>query len=102
MNLVYIELVDGKIKKSSFEAVNYAHKLGEEVTAIAIGLADDEVLAEAGKHGAKKVIHVKQTEFENNLYASIIAMAAKELDAKNIIISNTYTGKSIAPRVAIK
>jgi electron transfer flavoprotein alpha subunit len=102
MTLVYLEIVDGKIKKSSFEAVNYAHRLGDEVTAIAIGAADDAVLAEAGKHGAKHVIHVKQPEFENNLYAGIIAKAAMEIGAKNIIISNTYTGKAIAPRIAIK
>ena len=102
MNLVYLEISDGKIKKSSFEAVNYAFKLGDEVTAIAIGDAEDSDLAEAGKHGAKNVIHVKGLEFENNLFASIIAEAASEIGATNIIISNTYSGKAIAPRLAIK
>lgn len=102
MNLVYIEIADSKIKKSGLEALNFAAKLGGDVIAISIGEASTSVLEEAGKYGAKSVIHVAHGEFENNIYASIIAAAANELNANNIIISNSYTGKSIAPRIAIK
>ncbi len=102
MNLVYIEIADSNIKKSGMEALNFATKLGGDVIAISIGEVSSTILEEAGKYGAKSVIHVAQVEFENNTYASIIAAAAIELNANNIIISNSYTGKSIAPRVAIK
>ncbi len=101
MILVYLELNEGKIKKSSLEALNYAHKLGREVIGIAIGNAENAVLTDAGKYGAKEIFHFNY-EFENNLFASIIAGTARDLKADKIIISNTYTGKSIAPRLAIK
>lgn len=102
MNLVYIEIADSKIKKSGMEALNFAAKLGGDVIAISIGDVSSTILEEAGKYGAKSVIHVAQGEFENNTFASIIAAAAIEHNANNIIISNSYTGKSIAPRIAIK
>lgn len=102
MNLVYIEIADSKIKKSGMEALNFAAKLGGDVVAICIGEASSTVLEEAGKYGAMSVIHVAQADFENNIYASIIAAAATELKVNNIIISNSYTGKAIAPRIAIK
>ncbi len=102
MTLVYLEISDGKIKKSGYEALNYAHKLGQEVVAVSIGEASDDVLKAAGKYGANKIIHVSVAEFENNTYATIIASVANEIGAKNIIISNTYSGKAIAPRLAVK
>ncbi len=102
MTLVYVELAEGKIKKSSLEALNYAHKLGEEVIAIAIGEAEDASLAQAGKYGAVKIIHVPILAFENNEYACILAAAAQEIGVKYTIFSNTYTGKAIAPRLAVK
>lgn len=102
MILVYLEIAEGKIKKSSLEAVNFAHQLGEEVVALAIGDVSDTLLAAVGSYGAQKVWHVSQSEFENNTYASILALAAQETGAKSIVISNTYAGKAIAPRLAVK
>ncbi len=103
MNLVYLELVDGKIKKSGFEALYVASKLGGDVVGIAIGEADETVLAEAGNYGASGVIFVPETgTFENSRHASIVAQFAKEAGAKNIILSQTYTGKAVAPQIAVK
>lgn len=103
MNLVYLEIVDGKIKKSCFEALYVASKLGGEVIGIAIGEADEQVLAEAGQYGAAKVIYVPDAlPFENNRHASFVAACAQETGAKQIILSQTYTGKALAPRVAVK
>jgi electron transfer flavoprotein alpha subunit len=102
MNLVYLEIAGGKIKKSSLEALYYAEKLGGGAIALAIGNAEQDALHDAGAYGADKVVQVKADHFENNRYADIIAACAKENNAANIIISNTYNGKSIAPRVAVK
>ncbi len=38
--LVFIESAEGKIKKTSLEAVAYAHAMGGTVTAIALGTVD--------------------------------------------------------------
>jgi electron transfer flavoprotein alpha subunit len=102
MNLVYLEIADGKIKKSSLEALHYAARLGGGVTALAIGDADASALAGAGKYGAEKVLHATEKQFENNVYAGIIAACAEAVGATNVVISNTYTGKAIAPRLAVK
>ncbi len=103
MTLVYLEISDGKIKKSGFEALNFAHKLGEDVIAVAIGsIADTTLLAEAGKYGASRVVYIAQPEFENNTYASLLSAAASQLGSNTVVISGTYSGKAIAPRVAVK
>jgi electron transfer flavoprotein alpha subunit len=107
--LVYVENIEGKFKKSTFEVVSYAKevasKLGTDLTAISIGQVDAAALAELGKFGAGKVLNVNNDRlksFVNQAYASIIAGAAKATGAKIVILGNTFTGKGLAPRVAVK
>lgn len=107
--LIYVENTDGKIKKSAFEAVSYARaiadELGDQVTAISIGNVDQEQLTALGKYGASKVLNVNQeklAKFINRAYASIIASAAKEENANLIILSNSFSGKGLAPRISAK
>ena len=54
--LVFIESADGKIKKTSLEAVVYAHAMGGTVVAIALGTIEKQELDAVGKYGATKVI----------------------------------------------
>jgi electron transfer flavoprotein alpha subunit len=107
--LVYVENIEGKFKKSTFEVVSYAKevasKLGTDLTALSIGQVDAAALAELGKFGAGKVLNVNNDRlksFVNQAYASIIAGAAKATGAKIVILGNTFTGKGLAPRVAVK
>lgn len=107
--LVYVENIEGKFKKSTFEVVSYAKevagKLGTDLTAISIGQVDAAALAELGKFGAGKVLNVNNDRlksFVNQAYASIIAGAARSTGAKIVILGNTFTGKGLAPRVAVK
>ncbi len=39
--LVFIEISEGKVRKSSLEAVCYAHAMGGSVTAVVLGPADE-------------------------------------------------------------
>ena len=60
--LVYIEHAEGKVKKTSLEAVSFAHalsaKTGEgDVIAVALGSVESSELASVGKAGASKVLH---------------------------------------------
>ena len=61
MILIFTEIADGAIKKSSLEAVYYGSKvaemMGTTATALAIGTADAAELAKAGNYGASKVLH---------------------------------------------
>ena len=56
--LVFVETAEGKIKKTSIEAVAYAHAMGGPVTAIAMGSVGQSSLEELGKFGAQKILHV--------------------------------------------
>lgn len=107
--LVYTEHTAGKFKKSAYEIVSYAKAIadtmGTTVTAVSIGDVDTADLAALGNFGAARVLHVTSgqlTQFVNQAYASVIAAAASQADARVIVISNTFSGKGLAPRVAAK
>jgi len=107
--LVYIETAEGKLKKSATEVLSYgkaiAKNSGGMLTALAIGdLAADEQ-SKAGRYGADKVLHVtndKLKQFINQAFASVVAEAAKQSNTSVVVISNTFNGKAMAPRVAVK
>ncbi|MCO4291536.1 electron transfer flavoprotein subunit alpha/FixB family protein [Solitalea sp. MAHUQ-68] len=107
--LVYVENADGKFKKSTFEVVSYAkeiaNQLGTSLTALSIGNVADGALAELGKYGAQKVLTVnndKLKSFVNQAYASIISSAAKAEGSKVVVLAASFSGKGLAPRVAVK
>ena len=107
--LVYIENTDGKLKKSAFELASYAKtigdQLGESITALSIGELEENELKTLGNYGVSKILTVNQDQtkqFINSAYASIIASAAQAENAKLVILSNSFSGKGLAPRVAVK
>ncbi len=107
--LVYVENIEGKFKKSTFEVVSYAaeiaNMMGSSLTALSIGNVDAAQLAELGKYGAKTVWNVNNAQlasFVNQAYASIIANAATKANATVVVMGNSFTGKGLAPRVAVK
>ncbi|MBE9602525.1 electron transfer flavoprotein subunit alpha/FixB family protein [Pedobacter sp. MC2016-24] len=107
--LVYVEQVDGKFKKSVFEAVSYAKAIADKqnsnLTAISIGNVDEQSLKELGQYGASKVLNVANEQlknFVNQAYAAVIAAAAEKESADVIVLSNSFSGKGLAPRIAVK
>jgi len=107
--LVYVEQVGGKFKKSVFEAVSYAKaiadKTGTSLSAVSIGNVAESDLKELGNYGAAKVLTVATEElknFVNQAYAAVIAEAAQKESAEIIVLSNSFSGKGLAPRVAVK
>ncbi|MEO6883186.1 MAG: electron transfer flavoprotein subunit alpha/FixB family protein [Bacteroidia bacterium] len=107
--IVFSENWEGKFKKSTFEAVSYAHEIAKQlstnVTAVSIGNVSDVDLQLLGKYGASKILSVKNDKLNTLIpaaYTAVLTEAAKKESAHVIIISNTYSGKSIAARVAVK
>ncbi len=107
--LVYTENVDGKFKKSTFEAVSYARAVADQnntsLIAISIGDVDATSLASLGKYGAQKILNVsnqKLKNFINQAYASVIAEAAKKIGADIVVLSNSFSGRGLAPRLGVK
>jgi len=107
--LIYAENADGKFKKSIFEAVSYAKAIADQhntnLVAISIGNVATDQLAALGKYGAAKVLNVtndKLKTFVNQAYASVIAEAAKKEGANIVVLSNSFSGKGLAPRIGVK
>jgi electron transfer flavoprotein alpha subunit len=107
--LVYVEHADGKFKKSAFEAVSYAKAIAAQkdtnLTAISIGNVDEEELKALGKYGASKVLNATSEQlknFINQAYASVIAAAVTAESADVVVLSNSFSGKGLAPRLAVK
>lgn len=107
--LVYAETWDGKFKKPSFEAMTYAFELAKStndtVTAVVIGPVSDDELKRAGEYGCSKVLHANDSKFASfcpSAYTAVIADYSTSENAKTIVFSQTYSGKSVAPRLAAR
>jgi electron transfer flavoprotein alpha subunit len=107
--LIYTENAEGKFKKSIFEAVSYARAIADQtntnLVAISIGDVGTEQLSSLGKYGADKVLNASNTQlknFVNQAYASVIAAAAKKENADIVVLSNSFSGRGLAPRIGVK
>ncbi|WP_164112797.1 MULTISPECIES: electron transfer flavoprotein subunit alpha/FixB family protein [Sphingobacterium] len=107
--LIYIENTEGQFKKSAFEAASYGKAIADllqtEAVAISIGDVQDTELQKLGNYGISKVLKVSTDSlksFVNQAYAAIIASAVQKENASVVILSNTFSGKGLAPRVAAK
>jgi electron transfer flavoprotein alpha subunit len=107
--LVYTENTQGKFKKSTFEIVSYAFAVAKQlnttVTAISVGDVSDEELNKLGKYGASKILSANNDRlksFSVQPFATVIAQAAKSENSKIIVLSASFSGKGLAPRIAVK
>lgn len=107
--LIFTELDNGSIRKSSLEAVFYGAKvaqmLGTTATALAIGPAEAAELQIAGNYGATKVLHAadeRLAQTNNMAYASVLAAAAQQEGAKVVVIAKSALGDAVAARAAGK
>jgi electron transfer flavoprotein alpha subunit len=106
MVLVYLDLTDGQLKKSTFEVASYAAEtaklLGTTAEAIVLGNATDD-LSSLGKYGITKVHTVAAaTAFDAQVFTKIMADAATQLGATVVVFSNNLNGKAIAPRLSVR
>jgi electron transfer flavoprotein alpha subunit len=109
MILTYMEVREGKIKKSSLEALSEAKRrandLGEESAAVFAGKQLEGMTQDAFKYGASKVYTLENAMLENyssSLYASVLSEMMLEMKPKAVFFSATSMGKDLAPRVAAK
>jgi electron transfer flavoprotein alpha subunit len=103
--LVFVESAEGKIKKTSLEAIAYAHAMGDSVTAIALGEAEKSELASLGKYGAQKVLHANDKKLNQGIiqaYAEVLVKALQDEKADMLILANSSLGTPVAARVAAK
>ncbi len=105
--IVYLENWEGKFKKNTFEAAQYAAKTADMMGTDAIGVTFGEVSDDAaiiGKYGVSKVINVKGadfTEYNNFKVAKALQEVASQNNGDTFIISGTFNGKAVAPVLAV-
>ncbi len=108
--LVYIEHSEGKVKKTSLEAVAFAHAHavqtgGEPVVAVALGTIESSELAAVGKAGAAKVLHAEDERLTDGViqaHATAVAQAFASAGAKTLVLAKSSLGDAVAARLAIK
>ncbi|KPM46976.1 electron transfer flavoprotein subunit alpha/FixB family protein [Jiulongibacter sediminis] len=105
--LIFAELEEGKIKKTSLEAIYYGSKVAEmtggETVVLAIGEADSAELETAGAYGAVKVMHAGGQELkEANIvaYADTLTSAATQIGAKVIVTAKSSLADAVTARTA--
>jgi electron transfer flavoprotein alpha subunit len=106
--LIFVDHIDGHVKKASHEALSYGAKIAEQTgttaEAVILGTVQED-LAALGEHGVKKVYQVQNDQlqqFDSQVYTKVIAQVAGQSGAKVIIFSNNSSGKALAPRVAVR
>ena len=83
--LVFVESAEGKIKKTSIEAVAFAYGMGGPVTAIALGTADKNELESLGKYGAQKVLHAIGRKTESGHHTGLCHRAGAMLSRMKML-----------------
>ncbi len=104
--VVFAESSEGKYKKSTLEAVSFARELASKtagpVVAVSLGQVSDNAIL--GKYGADEILNITGSNtgnFNAEIFSSLFAEACRNKNATIVVISNTYSGKSIAPRVSV-
>ncbi len=107
--LLFAENAQGVFKKAVLEAATYgfdlAGRMGTELYAVSVGQVANEELEKLGTYGVSKVYTVgsdRAGAFANQAYAAAIAHVAQQVGAKAVVMAQTYNGRAIAPRVAVK
>lgn len=103
--VVFVESAEGKIKKTSLEAIVYAQAMGQSVTAVAVGNIEKSELEALGNYGAEKVLHAADERLNEEVvqaYATAIQTAMEVENADILVLANSSLGTPIAAIVATK
>jgi electron transfer flavoprotein alpha subunit len=109
MILVYMEIRDGKIKKSSFEVLSEANRrgaeMGMEATAVLVGHGVDALAPEAFRYGASKVFILENallSQYSPSGYTQALLSLTEETKPEIILFAATSMGRDLSPRLAAK
>lgn len=103
--LVVTESENGKLKKNAAELVSYAKALADQQNASLSAVAINcDAPQELGYHGAEKILNAKLSfdSFDVAIHADIVAQAAKQEEAKIIVLSSSANAKYMAGMLAAK
>lgn len=107
--LVYIENRNGIFGKAAKELISYALRIAKDTNtsavALSIGNVEKEELLRLGLYGISKILTVTGESYnsrDDQAYSEIIKQATHSIQANCVVLANNFTGKALAPRVAVK
>jgi len=107
--LIFVEIAEGTIKKSSLEAVAYGAQVAQQentsATALVIGQAPAAELEAIGNYGARKVLHAHEARLEHGViqaYTTVLAQAAEKEGANVIVLATSSLGSAVSARLAAR
>lgn len=106
--LVYVDHVDGAVRKPTLELLTLARRVGEPV-AVALGSGAGDTAAALAEHGAVKVLTHEAAEYTDYLVvpkvdALQVAVAAVSAEGSlaAVLVPSSAEGKEIAARLALR
>ncbi len=109
MIAVFLEVRDGKIKKSSLETLSEAGRraaeLGLDAAAVLVGAAVADLAPGAFALGAARVYALESpalADYSSQAYAAALAAFAGEAKPAALFFAATAMGRDLAPRVAAR
>ncbi|MFB7586086.1 electron transfer flavoprotein subunit alpha/FixB family protein [Streptomyces sp. NPDC056169] len=102
--LVYVDHVDGAVRKPTLELLTLARRLGEPV-AVALGNGAADTAAALAEHGAVKVLTADAPEFAEYLVVPKVDALQAAYDAVSpaaVLVPSSAEGKEIAARLAVR
>lgn len=102
--LVYVDHVDGAVRKPTLELLTLARRIGEPV-ALALGNGAAETAAVLAEHGAVKVLTADAPELADYLVVPKVEALQAAYDAVSpaaVLVPSSAEGKEIAARLALR
>ncbi|AXK31999.1 electron transfer flavoprotein subunit alpha/FixB family protein [Streptomyces armeniacus] len=102
--LVYVDHVDGAVRKPTLELLTLARRLGDPV-AVHLGPGAEDAAKVLGEHGAVKVLAADAAEFADYLVAPKVDALQAAYDAVSpaaVLVPSSAEGKEVAARLAVR
>ncbi|MGW1195822.1 electron transfer flavoprotein subunit alpha/FixB family protein [Streptomyces sp. NPDC002536] len=102
--LVYVDHVDGAVRKPTLELLTLARRIGEPV-AVALGAGADATAATLAEYGAVKVLTADAPEFADYLVVpkvDALQAAFEAVSPAAVLVPSSAEGKEIAARLAVR
>lgn len=102
--LVYVDHVDGAVRKPTLELLTLARRIGEPV-AVHLGPGAEEAAKVLGEYGAVKVLAADAPEFADYLVApkvDALEAAYRAVSPAAVLVPSSAEGKEIAGRLAVR
>ncbi|MFE2308436.1 electron transfer flavoprotein subunit alpha/FixB family protein [Streptomyces sp. NPDC059411] len=102
--LVYVDHVDGAVRKPTLELLTLARRIGEPV-ALARGAGAEATAAVLAEHGAVKVLTADASEFSDYLVVpkvDALQAAYEAVSPVAVLVPSSAEGKEIAARLAVR